>query len=68
MSKLRDLTTPEINKCIELCNFTDDELQVFKLKVKDKTHVEIRHIMHISESQISTLSKRVRTKIKKILY
>jgi transcriptional regulator len=67
MLKIRDLTVPEINKCIELCNFTDDELQLFKLKAKDKSTVQIRHEMHISESQVSALSRRVRTKIKKIL-
>lgn len=66
MLKLRDLTIPEINKYIELCNFTDDELQVFKLKVKDNTNVQIMHIMKISESQVSQLMRRIRTKIKKI--
>ena len=67
MLQIRDLTVPEINKCIELCNFTDDELQLFKLKAKNKSAVQIKHEMHISESQVSALSKRVRTKIKKIL-
>ena len=66
MLKLRDLTVPEINKYIELCNFTDDELQVFKLKVKDKTNIQIMHDMKISESQVSQLMRRIRTKIKKI--
>lgn len=66
MSKLRDLTVPEINKYIELCNFTDDELQVFKLKVKDKTNIQIMHTMKISESQVSQLMRRIRTKMKKI--
>lgn len=66
MLKLRDLTVPEINKYIELCNFTDDELQVFKLKVKDKSNIQIMHAMKISESQVSKLMRRIRTKMKKI--
>lgn len=66
MLKLRDLTVPEINKYIELCNFTDDELQVFKLKVKDKTNIQIMHDMKISESHVSKLMRRIRTKMKKI--
>lgn len=66
MLKLRDLTVPEINKYIELCNFTDDELQVFKLKVKDKTNIQIMHDMKISESQVSQLMRRIRAKMKKI--
>ena len=66
MLKLRDLTVPEINKYIELCNFTDDELQMFKLKVKDKSNIQIMHAMKISESQVSKLMRRIRTKMKKI--
>lgn len=66
MLKLRDLTVPEINKYIELCNFTDDELQIFKLKVKDKSNIQIMHAMKISESQVSKLMRRIRTKMKKI--
>lgn len=66
MLKLRDLTVPEINKYIELCNFTDDELQVFKLKVKDKSNIQIIHAMKISESQVSQLMRRIRAKMKKI--
>lgn len=66
MLKLRDLTVPEINKYIELCNFTDDELQVFKLKVKDKSNIQIMHELKISESQVSQLMRRIRAKMKKI--
>ena len=65
--KLRDLTIPEVNRCLELCNFTDEELQLFNLKVKDKSTIEIKHEMHISESKIANISRRVFTKVKKIL-
>lgn len=67
MLKIRDLTIPEIKKCKELCNFTDDELQYFTLKSKDKSNIYIAHAMNISESQVSNLSRRVRAKIKRIL-
>lgn len=67
MLKIRDLTTPELCKCKELCNFTDTELQYFNLKAKDNSNIHIAHIMNVSESQVSNLSRRVRTKIKRIL-
>lgn len=67
MLKIRDLTVPEINKCVELCNFTDDELKYFYLKTKDTSNIQISHAMHISDSQVSNLSRRVRAKIKRIL-
>jgi FixJ family two-component response regulator len=64
--KLCDLTVPEIQKYIELCNFTDEELQLFRHKVKDKTNVQIIHSMRISESKITTLMKRIRRKMKAV--
>lgn len=67
MFKLRELTVPEIRKCEELCNFTEAEMKYFKLKASDKSNIQIAHDLHISESQVSNLSRRVRTKIKKVL-
>lgn len=65
--KLRDYTTPELNVFRELCNFTDSEREVFELRAKDKSNVEIALTMNVSEAQISKLSKRVYTKIEKII-
>lgn len=67
MLKLRALTVPEIRKCEELCNFTEAEMKYFKLKTKDKSNIQIAHALHVSESQVSNLSRRVRAKIKKVL-
>ena len=67
MLKLRDLTVPDINKCKELCNFTDDELKCFILKTKDKSNVAVAKEMHISESQVSNLMRKIRSKIGRIL-
>ena len=39
--KIRDFTTPELNRFRELCNFTDDEMRYFNLRAKDKTNVQI---------------------------
>ena len=65
--KLRDYTIPELNIFRELCNFTESEREVFELRAKDKSNVEIAMTMNVSEAQISKLSKRVYTKIEKVL-
>lgn len=65
--KIRDFTVPELNKFRELCNFTADELQYFELRAKDKSNVEIALSMNISESQVSKLAKRVKSKIIRVI-
>lgn len=65
--KIRDFTIPELNKFRELCNFTELELEYFNLKAVDKSNVEIALKMNVSEAQVSKLSKRVRTKIIRVL-
>ena len=64
---IRDFTVPELNKFRELCNFTDDELQYFNLRAKDKSNVQIALTMNVSEAQVSKLAKRVKNKIIKVL-
>lgn len=67
MMKIRDFTIPELDRFRELCNFTDDELQVFELKAKDKTHVQISIALNISEPQVAKLSKRIKNKMIRVL-
>ena len=49
------------------CNFTDMEMEYFNLRARDKSNVEIQFIMHLSENQIKYLSKKVKTKIMKVI-
>lgn len=65
--KLRDFTVPELNRFRELCNFTDDEMQYFNLRSKDKSNIQIAFEMSVSESQVSKLAKRVKSKIKRVI-
>lgn len=65
--KIRDYTIPELNTFRELCNFTDNERELFELRAKDKSNIEISLCMNISEAQVSKLAKRVSTKIEKVL-
>lgn len=60
---LRDYTKPELENFVEKCNFTDNELQYFNLKSKDKSIVQISYEMNISERQVSVLAKRVKSKM-----
>ena len=63
---LRDYTKPELDNFVENCNFTESELQYFRLKSKDKSIVQISYEMNISERQVSVLAKRVKTKISRM--
>ncbi len=65
--KLRDFTVPELDKFKALCNFTSDELEYFELRAKDYSNVAIALQMNVSESQVSKLAKRVKSKIIRII-
>lgn len=53
----------EENFLIENCNFTDDELQVFKYKQKDYSIVKISILMGLSERTINSLVDKVANRI-----
>ena len=65
--KIRNFTVPELNKLRKLCNFTDDERTYFNLRSKDYSNVQIALAMNVSESQVSKLAKRVKSKIYRVL-
>lgn len=65
--KIYDFTVPELEMFRELCNFTPDELEYFNLRSKYKSNVEISLIMNVSESQVSKLAKRVKSKILRVV-
>lgn len=67
MMKIRDFTVPELNKFRELCNFTDNELEYFNLRARDKSNIQIAMEMNISEPQVSKLAKRVKNKMMRII-
>lgn len=67
MNKIRDFTVPELNMFRELCNFTEEELEYFNLRAKDKSNSEIAYIMNVSEPKVSVLAKRVKAKMIRVL-
>lgn len=65
--KICDFTKPELDRFWKDCNFTDIEKQCFELKAKDKTNTQLAMELNVSESTISVVMRRVRTKITKVL-
>lgn len=54
--ELSDLSQPEVDKRVKVCNFTEDEEKIFYLLSKRKTRVEIAQVMQISTR---TLDRRI---------
>ena len=65
--KICDFTNPELEKFRKECNFTDIERQCFELKAKDRTNIQLAMELNVSESTISVVMRRVRTKITSVL-
>ena len=65
--QIRDFTNPELERFRALCNFTADELMYFNLKSTNHSNVQISMMMHVSESQVSKLARRVKNKIRRVL-
>lgn len=65
--KICDFTKPELDRFIELCNFSEQELQYFNLRAKNRSNVYIAMEMNVSESQVSKLARKVKSKILKVL-
>ena len=67
LPQLYDFTVPELDKFRALCNFTDDERAYFELRCRKKSNVEISMTLHVSDSQVSKLAKKVKDKIIRII-
>ena len=65
--KICDFVEWELQKFRDECNFTDDELKYFNLRAKNKSNVQISMEMHVSETTVCALSKKVKKKILKVL-
>ena len=65
--QIADFTVPELDRFRELCNFLPDELEYFNLRSKGKSNVEISMEMHVSESKVSKLARKVKSKMLRII-
>lgn len=67
MLQIRDFVEWELQKFRDECNFSEEELEVFEMKAKDKSIVQISMALNISESKVSVIVARIKKKIKKVL-
>ena len=67
MNLKTEFTEIECDRFRRDCNFTPDELNVFNLRVKDHSIVEISMRLNLSESTVSRKIKNINRKIVKVL-
>lgn len=67
MNKIADFVEWELQMFRDKCNFTDDELMYFNLRAKDKSNVQIAFEMNVSESKVSKLARKVKSKMLRVL-
>lgn len=67
MNLRTEFTEIECDRFRRDCNFTPDELNVFNLRVKDHSIVEISMRLNLSESTVSRKIKNIKRKIVKVL-
>ena len=67
MITISDFVEFELQYFRDYCNFTHEELKFFNYRAKDKTLEEIAELMDISISKANKLSRKVKTKMIKVL-
>lgn len=65
--KICDFTVPELDRFRKECNLTKDERLLFELRAEDIPLEQCAEIMNISASTVYRLSKKVKTKVEKLL-
>ena len=65
--KINDFVESELNWFRKECNFSDEELQYFNLRAKDKSNTQIALLMNCSEAKVSKLARRVKDKMKRVI-
>ena len=66
MNLKHDLTTPEADRLRAMCNFSDEELQVFDLRIKDKSVVEISMALNLSTASVKRRLQSISRKVEKV--
>lgn len=64
---ISDFVEWELNKFRKECNFTDEELEFFEHRAKNIPLEKVAEKMNISESKANKLSKKVKSKILKVI-
>ena len=62
-----EFTTPECDRFRALCNFTEDERQVFDLRVTGHSIIEISMALCMGEATVKRRIKGIKNKIYRVL-
>ena len=62
-----DFVEWELQYFREQCNFTPDELEYFNLRSSGMSNVQIALEMNVSESKVSKLARKVKSKILRVI-
>lgn len=62
-----DFVEWELQMFRDKCNFTEQEMQYFNLRSKGKSNVQIALEMNVSESQVSKLARKTKSKMMRVL-
>lgn len=65
--KIYSFTRPELDYFELECNFTSDELKLFRLRVKAMPLEDCAEEMNVSVSTVKRLSRRVNDKIERVV-
>ena len=65
--KIYSFTRPELDYFELECNFTSDELKLFRLRAKDMPLEDCAEEMNVSVSTVKRLSRRVNDKIERVV-
>lgn len=64
--KVCDFTRKEIEYCINECNFTDSELQLFNMRCKDMQLERCAEKMDVSISTVKRINRKMKDKILRV--
>lgn len=65
--QINDFVEKELQMFRDECNFSDEELEYFNLKAKDKSNTQIALVMNCSEAKVSKIARKVKNKMLKII-
>ena len=65
--KIYSFTRPELDYFELECNFTSDELELFRLRAKAMPLEDCAEQMNVSVSTVKRLSRRVNNKIERVV-
>lgn len=64
--KLSKLTKPELDAIINNANFTEEEIEVFKLLARGKTITEIAQQVSVCNRTVNRRIKKIKSKISRL--